>query len=198
MWWWWNVALVTAAGRLSRTVVILVKEGLFDESMLAIRSMVELVGNQGYMAQQPDFRAPEFAAADLRGRERLIEGMSRIGLDSEALGDVRSEVSKARAEMVSLVGDIEETDSILPFGRKARVRFESAGMAWHYDVVYAVASDYAHMNARAVMEYLKEPGQKGRGARFRTSRETLDGMRVSDAVTLLCGSSLVSAQARLP
>jgi hypothetical protein len=48
----------------------------------------------------------------------------------------------------------------LPFGRRARVRFESAGMAWHYDVVYAVASDYAHVNARAVMEYLREPGQK--------------------------------------
>jgi hypothetical protein len=89
MWWWWNVALVTAARRLCRTDVILVKEGLFDESMLAIRSMVELEGNQGYMAQQPDVRAPEFAAADLRGRERLIEGMSRIGLDSEALGGDR-------------------------------------------------------------------------------------------------------------
>lgn len=36
-----------------------------------------------------------------------------------------------------------------------RERFEAAGLVPHYEVLYLVASDYAHMNGRAVHNYLE-------------------------------------------
>ena len=155
MWWWWNVAFVRAATRLLRAIVILGGEGLYEESNLQLRSMLELVGNQGYMAQSPKARAAEFAAADLTTRERILDSLGRLGFDPKALRGARDEIAQVRTELSELIGDVEESDSIYPFGRKAKLRIESAGMTWHYDSVYERTSDFVHMNARALGNYLK-------------------------------------------
>lgn len=155
MWWWWNVAFVRAATRLLRAIVILGNEGLYEESNLQLRSMLELVGNQGYMAQSPKARAAEFAAADLKTRERILDSLSRLGFDPKALQGVRDEIAQVRTDLNPLIEDVQDSDSIYPFGRKAKVRIESAGMTWHYDGVYERTSDYVHMNARALGNYLK-------------------------------------------
>jgi hypothetical protein len=155
MWWWWNTGFVHAAGRLARAVTLLNSESLSDEAMLPLRSLLELVGNQGYMAQEPETRALQYAQDDLRGRERTIQGLIGLGaMDSVSLNQVLREIDEVRLEMADVIEDIEPTASILPFGRKARVRTDAAGLAWHYDGIYVTASDFVHMNARAVAQYV--------------------------------------------
>jgi hypothetical protein len=161
MWWWWNVGFVHAAGRLCLTVEILNAASLSDEAMLHLRSLLELVANQGYMAKDPERRAPEYAEADLEMRGRHLEGLLRLGADAEAIEKLKDETADIRGEMAPLIEDVELKPSILPFGRKASARAEAAGLTRQYDGVYVVASDYVHMNVRAVSQYVsRAQGQR--------------------------------------
>jgi Family of unknown function (DUF5677) len=155
MWWWWNVAFVHAAGRLFVATRILNEQSFSDEAMLPLRSMMELVANQGYMAQDPRTRAREYAEADLQLRERSLEGLVELGnFDERAVDTLRTEIADIRTEMEPLMADIEVGVSIWPFGKPASKRAAAAGLTWHYKGLYVAASDYVHMNARAVAQYL--------------------------------------------
>jgi uncharacterized protein DUF5677 len=82
LWWWWNIAFVRVAGRLFRAIELLNTDDMSDAAMLPLRSLFELVANQGYMAQDPESRAAECADADLRIRERLIDRLDEAPASS--------------------------------------------------------------------------------------------------------------------
>jgi hypothetical protein len=148
VWWWWNVGFVTAAGRLCQAIQLLDEEGLSDETNLPLRSLAELVANQGYMAADPERRVVEFAEADLAARERLLRALEQLGppkLPSGAIESVRDEIAQVRKEMADAFGPVASSDEIRPFGKSARDRMEAAGLQWHYDGLYAGSSDFVHM-----------------------------------------------------
>lgn len=158
MWWWWNVGFVRAAGRLCHAVQLLDEAGLFDETNLPLRSLAELVANQGYMAVDPERRAVEFAEADLSAREQLLRTLEQLGpplkLPAGAIAGVRDEIAQVRQEMADALGPVESSEEVRPFGRSARERMEAAGLQWHYDGLYAGSSDFVHMGARAITGYI--------------------------------------------
>jgi uncharacterized protein DUF5677 len=155
IWWWWNLGFVRAAERLTRSIVLLSDNGFDDEASGPLRSLLELVANQGYMAEEPQTRAPEFIAADLNDRDRGIRGLRRLGAFSEeALNDIAATAAKVRDEWEPVLKDVEDVDNVRPFGRKAEIRIRAAGMSWHYQGLYTISSDYVHMGARAVTDYL--------------------------------------------
>jgi hypothetical protein len=166
LWWWWNLGFVRAAGDLCRAVRVLDEAELHDETYLPLRSLAELVANQGYMAADPERRAPEFTEADLAARERLLSTLERLGppfrFSSEAISDVRKSIVQVKDELAHSLMNVESTESMYPFGRKARARMEAAGMVWHYDGLYETSSDFVHMNARAVAGYMGRAAGEGR------------------------------------
>jgi hypothetical protein len=157
-WWWWNVGFVRAAGRLCHAVQVLDEAQLYDETNLPLRSLAELVANQGYMARDPERRAVEFAEADLSSRERLLTTLESLGaplrFPEGAITRVRDEIAQVRHEMADALGPLESPDERRPFGRSARNRMEAAGLEWHYDGLYAGSSDFVHMGARAIAGYI--------------------------------------------
>lgn len=157
-WMWWNPAFLVAGGRLLKGVVQLSKANLARESELLVRALLELVGNQYYMGADKS-RAHAFAAQGLASREELFAKIESYGIGSQQeRRELRELIDRERAELESslpLDAQLDEPRRISPFGKTARQRIESAGMDWHYDLVYSLASDLTHMNARALSGYLQ-------------------------------------------
>jgi hypothetical protein len=140
---------------LARSIVLLSDNGFDDEASGPLRCLPELIANQGYMAEEPQTRAPEFMAADLNNRDRGVRGLRQLGAFSEeTLSDIAATVAKVRDEWAPVLKDVEDVDDIRPFGKKAEIRIRAAGMSWHYQGLYTISSDYVHMGARAVTDYL--------------------------------------------
>jgi hypothetical protein len=84
-------------------------------------------------------------------------------METYSIGSPEDRAEKAReleeAEVVLRSNGLDPTTlnrrDFKPFGLTVRDRFEAAGMVPHYEVLYLVASDYAHMNGRAVHIYLE-------------------------------------------
>jgi hypothetical protein len=157
-WWWWNVGFVRAAGRLCNAVQVLDEAKLYDETNLPLRSLAELVANQGYMARDPERRAVEFVEADLAARDRLLTILENMGpplrFPEGAIPEVREEIAQVRRDMEDALGPVESPDDFRPFGKTASERMKAAGLRWHYDGLYAGSSDFVHMGARAVAGYI--------------------------------------------
>jgi hypothetical protein len=155
LWWQWNEAFVRAGSRLCKGILVLIQNGLDVEAKLPLRSLLELVANQGYMAREPEVRAAEFGATDLRTRSGYLDIVERLGFDQDKVDRARREIGGIRARQHDLLADFEGRDDFNPFGKKAEARIKSAGMNWHYDAVYRSTSDFVHMNAMSVANYLK-------------------------------------------
>jgi hypothetical protein len=114
------------------------------------------VANQAVLNEDPA-NALRFSMEEHNSNWRISEAM-----ETYSIGSPEERAAKAR--------ELDEAENVLrsngldpgalnrkdfkPFGRNVRQRFEAAGLVPHYEVLYLVASDYAHMNGRAVHHYL--------------------------------------------
>ena len=75
--------------------------------------------------------------------------------DPVGVSDLQASLDKVKLSQKHLLPDEPPSRSIRPFGLDARKRAAAAGMKWHYEFIYTIASDYSHANARAISEYMK-------------------------------------------
>lgn len=152
----WNVELTRAAGRMARTIVRMADMEM-NEEWLIERALMELVANQAVLNQDPS-NALRFSMEEHNSNWRISQAMEKYSIGSPEERATKSrELEQAEATLRSNGLDpaaLNQRD-FKPFGRKVRERFETAGLVPHYEVLYLVASDYAHMNGRAVHSYLE-------------------------------------------
>lgn len=149
---YWNAGFVAAGHRLMRGVMILADHGQAHEAELLVRPMVELVGNQAYMASDPN-RAVDFLHQATDTKKKLAERTKDYGLMSEEeWPDVLAGLEGEASGLTEAVGgpSLEYTKDLRPFGKSAKARITGAGLTWHYDLLYFTASDITHMGAMSV------------------------------------------------
>jgi hypothetical protein len=110
-------------------------------------------------------------------------GEVRIGSTDERAAKSR-ELEDVGAQLRSRGLHPEELDQndFRPFAMKVKQRFEAAGIVPHYEVLYLVASDYAHMNGRAVHHYLERdyPDTAAEGSLAITSEFLIRSLRMAN------------------
>ncbi|MEX1263189.1 MAG: DUF5677 domain-containing protein [Actinomycetota bacterium] len=153
----WNAELTRAAGRMARTIVRMADMEM-KEDWLIERALMELVANQAVLNADPS-NALQFSMEEHNSNWRISKAMEKysIGSPEERAAKAR-ELEQVEATLRSNgldPGALNQGD-FKPFGLKVRERFETAGLVPHYEVLYLVASDYAHMNGRAVHSYLED------------------------------------------
>jgi hypothetical protein len=149
---YWNAGFVAAGHRLMRGVMILADHGQAHEAELLVRPMVELVGNQTYMAREPE-RAVDFLHQLTETKKKLAERTKDYGLTSEEeWPEVIAGLESEAFGLTETVGgpSLEFTNDLRPFGKSAKDRITEAGLTWHYDLLYFTASDITHMGAMSV------------------------------------------------
>lgn len=152
----WNLEITRAAGWIARTIVRMCDQRM-KESQLVERALMELVANQAVLNKDPA-NALRFSMEEHNSNWRISQAMEMY-----SIGSPEERAAKAReleeAEAVLRSNGLDPTAlnrrDFKPFGLKAKERFEAAGLVPHYEVLYLVASDYAHMNGRAIHIYLE-------------------------------------------
>ncbi len=149
---YWNAGFVAAGHRLMRGVLILADHGQAHEAELLVRPMVELVGNQAYMARDPK-RAVDFLHQATDTKKKLAERTKTYGLTTEEeWSEVIAGLEGEASGLAEAAGgpSLEYTNDLRPFGKSAKDRITDAGLTWHYDLLYFTASDITHMGAMSV------------------------------------------------
>ena len=151
---YWNVALPRAAGLLAKTLIDMSLQRL-TETVLVRRALMELYANLAVLNQDPA-NAVRFSLEQFVSNERMLGKIQQHGIGSaDELAVKSAELDEARAQLESYGLSPEDVTRYEPFGMKTRDRFASAGLHdAYYDLLYSAASDYAHMNARAVERIL--------------------------------------------
>jgi hypothetical protein len=152
---YWTIALTRASGLMARTVIDMCSRRM-TETVLVRRALMELYANLAVLNQSPG-NAIQFSLEQQVSNEKLFATMERHGIGSaEELAAKAAQIDEARARLESHKFDSDDFPrGYRPFGMSVRDRFEAAGIhAAYYDLLYASASDYAHMNARAVERVL--------------------------------------------
>jgi hypothetical protein len=152
----WNLDITRAAGWMARTIIRMCDQRM-KESQLVERALMELVANQAVLNQSPA-NALRFSMEEHNSNWRISQAM-----ETYSIGSREERAAKAQeleeAERVLQSNGLDPTAlnrrDVKPFGLTVRDRFEAAGLVPHYEVLYLVASDYAHMNGRAVHIYLE-------------------------------------------
>lgn len=152
----WNLDLSRTAGWMAKTIIQMCDRRM-KESWLVERALMELVANQAVLNEHPD-NALRFSMEEHNSNVRISQVMDTYSIGSS---DERAAKSRELEEAAELLRSHDlDLDSLKladfkPFGLTVRQRFEAAGLVPHYEVLYLVASDYAHMNGRAVHHLLE-------------------------------------------
>lgn len=151
---YWNVALPRAAGLLARTLIDMASRHL-TETVLVRRALMELYANLAVLNQDPA-NAVRFSLEQFVSNERMLSRIQQHGIGSaDELAVKSAELDEARAQLESHGLSPEDVTRYEPFGMKTKDRFAAAGLhEAYYELLYSAASDYAHMNARAVERVL--------------------------------------------
>lgn len=152
----WNLELTRAAGFMAKSIIRMC-ELRMKESWLVERALMELVANQAVL-NADSANALTFSKEEHNSNMRIALALEKYGIGSiEERAAKSRELDEAGALLRSHglhPEELDETD-FRPFGKSVRQRFEAAGIVPYYEVLYLVASDYAHMNGRAVHHYLE-------------------------------------------
>ena len=152
----WNLDITRAAGWMARTIIQMCDQRM-KESQLVERALMELVANQAVLNEAPD-NALRFSMEEHNSNWRISQAMEKYSIGSPEERAAKAEQLEAAAAVLRShrldPAGLNRND-FKPFGRKVRDRFEAAGLVPYYEVLYLVASDYAHMNGRAVHNYLE-------------------------------------------
>lgn len=152
---YWNVGLTRAAGLIARTIIDMCSRRA-TETVLVRRALMELYANLAVLNQDPE-NAVRFSLEQQVSNERLFATMERHGVGSaEELTEKGAQLDGVRSQLEAYGFDPDDFPTgYRPFGMSVKDRFQAAGIHdAYYDLLYSVASDYAHMNARAVERVL--------------------------------------------
>jgi uncharacterized protein DUF5677 len=152
---YWNVGLTRAAGLIARTIIDMCSRRA-TETILVRRALMELYANLAVLNQNPA-NAVRFSLEQQISNERLFASMEQHGMGSaEELAEKGAQVDRVRSQLEAYGFDTQDFPTgYRPFGLSTKNRFQAAGIHdAYYDLLYSTASDYAHMNARAVERVL--------------------------------------------
>lgn len=151
---YWNVALPRAAGLLAKTLIDMATRRM-TATVLVRRALMELYANLAVLNLDPQ-KAVRFSLEQFTSNERMLGKIQEHGIGTAAeLAEKRAQFDEARAQLEAHGLNPKDVTRYEPFGMKTRDRFEAAGLhGAYYEVLYSIASDYAHMNARAVERVL--------------------------------------------
>jgi hypothetical protein len=116
---------------------------------------MELYANLAVLNLDPA-NAVRFSLEQHVSNQRLFHNIQKHGIGSpEELKAKSGQLDQVRGQLEAHGLDPHNVRRYEPFGMKSRERFEAAGLhEAYYDLLYSSASDYAHMNARAVERVL--------------------------------------------
>jgi Family of unknown function (DUF5677) len=152
---YWNVGLTRAAGLIARTIIEMCSRRA-TETILVRRALMELFANLAVLNRDPA-NAVRFSLEQQVSNERLFASMERHGVGSaDELAEKGAQVDSVRSQLEAYGFDTDNFPTgYRPFGLSTKDRFQAAGIHdAYYDLLYSIASDYAHMNARAVERVL--------------------------------------------
>ena len=151
---YWNVALPRAAGRLARSLIDMASRGM-TETILVRRALMELYANLAVLNKDPA-NAVRFSLEQFVTNERLLGKIQEYGIGTaEQLATKSAQLDTARSQLEEHGLNPDDVTRYEPFGMRTKDRFTAAELPdMYYDVLYSIASDYAHMNARAVERVL--------------------------------------------
>lgn len=148
----WNSSFAHAIGRLARTAMKMCELRMLEVT-LVIRAMMELCANQAVINSDPKL-AEMFSLQEQTTNEQLVEMLDKYGTGDSDEGALKTAQVKEMAQALRELGYDEFPGSFPPLAMSAKERFKLAGMEKYYDTFYSLASDFTHMNARAVHRYL--------------------------------------------
>lgn len=151
---YWNVAIPRAAGLLAKALIDMASRRM-TETVLVRRALMELYANLAVLNLDPT-NAIRFSLEQFVSNERMLGKIQEHGIGTaDELAVKSSQLDEARAQLEGHGLNPDDVTRYEPFGMKTRDRFEAAGLHdAYYEVLYSIASDYAHMNARAVERVL--------------------------------------------
>lgn len=154
---YWNIAFCAAAHRLYRAIEILVEAGLEREAHIQARSLLELAGNQAFMAAEPETRPIDFVHQVIETKKLLSQAMKQHKLiEDEAFAEMQTRLATESIDIGKTIGESSKSWEKIkrPFDASAYDRIKKGGMHWHYDLLYFYGSDITHMGGLSVEWYL--------------------------------------------
>ena len=151
----WNVAIARASGLVARTLIEMCSRRM-TETVLVRRPLMEMYANLAVLNKDPS-NAVRFSLEQQVSNEKLFAEMERHGVGTVAeLAEKASQLDEVKTQLGEHGYGAEDFPvGYQPFGMSAKARFQAAGIDdRYYDLLYSTASDYAHMNARAVERVL--------------------------------------------
>lgn len=151
---YWNVAIPRAAGLLAKALIVMASRQM-TETVLIRRALMELYANLAVLNQSPT-NAVRYSLEQFVSNERMLAKIQQHGIGtSDELAVKSAQLDESRAQLEAHGLNPDDVTRYEPFGMKTKDRFEAAGLPdAYYEVLYSIASDYAHMNARAVERVL--------------------------------------------
>ena len=123
------------------------------EVAFVIRPMMELCANQAVMNTDPKL-AERFSLEEHASNVELIAMLEKHGTDESEEAIRKAAEVEGMGRQLREFGYDDVAKAFPPFGMTARKRFELADMNQYYETFYSVASDFTHMNGRAIHRYL--------------------------------------------
>lgn len=146
LWRYYNIVFVVASHRLLRASLAVMETGLVLETMLPLRTHLELLGIQRYIERDKN-RVVTFAVRGAKRQQQLIERARRLGHGSPA--DWSAMASKASRDLTQL----RKHDAQTPFSLSADEILREVGFDDDVEGVLRVADNWVHMNASALDHY---------------------------------------------
>lgn len=162
---YWNVAIPRAAGLLAKALIDMASRRM-TETVLVRRALMELYANLAVLNLDPT-NAIRFSLEQFVSNERMLGKIQEHGIGTaDELAVKSSQLDEARAQLEGHGLNPDDVTRYEPFGMKTRDRFEAAGLHdAYYEVLYSIASEYAHMNGEPSRESSTTTSGKARRTR---------------------------------
>ncbi len=146
LWRYYNIVFAVASHRLLRASIAVMEAGLVMETLLPLRTHLELLGIQRYLEDDKQ-RVVTFAARGSKRQQQLVERARKLGHGKA--NDWSALASKASKDLNQL-----RTYTVdIPFTDKAEEMLRSSAFNDDVDGILRVADNWVHMNAAALSFY---------------------------------------------
>ena len=146
LWRYYNVAFAVASHRLLRASIAVMGAGLVMETLLPLRTHLELLGIQRYLESDKQ-RVVTFAERGARRQQQLVERARRLGHgDADDWSALASRASRDINRLKAYTAEIEFRD-------RAEEMLKSTAFKTDIEGVLRVADNWVHMNGAALDFY---------------------------------------------
>ena len=146
LWRYYNIVFVVASHRLLRMSVAVMEAGLMFETLIPLRTHLELLGTQRYVEADKG-RLVTFAVRGAKRQQQLVERARRLGHGS------RDDWSAMAGRASRDLNRLKDHDANIPLPHKAEEILKDVGFQDDIDGVLRVADNFVHMNGSALDFY---------------------------------------------